>query len=447
MKFLSSIFLFGNFVFLTCKAISQDISFSHPAKWEFQGSYIVSVSDADMLASAYVNGMLGPKEGKDTLSIIDLNKHPAAYKAVEVPASNSVAGPPAVLAIDKKNHYAYVIETFSPRPADNDLSHSFSDFKLGELLTVYDINNKAKPKLIDQHTIEKRPDSVSLSPDGKWLTVTYYPTGKEEHKPLAIYQMSNGNIEQSYFPSIPQWQATDRLIFSSWHPSGKYISIINETKAEVSFFEVNFDGLTLTQWGNTVSVGKAPFIGRFTQDGNHFLVNNLFWGPDVQGKWNEAPSGTLVNIKLNADEQKNKVRHALSSQVLVGPSPEGFAVSPKGDLVVTANMERSWLPYDDPRQSWHSSLSLIKRDAESGAMNVLHTTPYQGILPEAVVFDGSGKYLAVTTYDQYDQSITGGSIDFFEIVSDPLNPENKMIMQTIWRTPVTRGPHSMVLIE
>ena len=150
---------------------------------------------------------------------------------------------------------------------------------------------------------------------------------------------------------------------------------------------------------------------------------------------------------MDVEKSAKKIRHALTSQVMVGPSPEGFTVSVEGDYVVSANMERSWLPYNDPRQSWFSSLTLIKRDINTGAMNVMHTTPYDGILPEALVFDSSTDYLAVATFDHYDLKVKTGSIDFFRKVSDPLNPSKEMLMKLNNSIPVTRGIHSMVLID
>ncbi|MBW4617582.1 MAG: hypothetical protein KME21_31120 [Desmonostoc vinosum HA7617-LM4] len=37
------------------------------APLDFKGRYLVSISDADMLASAYVDGRLGAREGQDTM--------------------------------------------------------------------------------------------------------------------------------------------------------------------------------------------------------------------------------------------------------------------------------------------------------------------------------------------------------------------------------------------
>lgn len=47
----------------------------------FEGRHIVSVSDADMVASAYVDGNLGPREGRDVLSVIRLAGDPRDWTA------------------------------------------------------------------------------------------------------------------------------------------------------------------------------------------------------------------------------------------------------------------------------------------------------------------------------------------------------------------------------
>ena len=65
----------------------------------FEGRALVVLSDADMVASAYVDGFLGPREGEDMLSVIPLGHHPRDLKASQVRVSNSAAGPPAAVAV------------------------------------------------------------------------------------------------------------------------------------------------------------------------------------------------------------------------------------------------------------------------------------------------------------------------------------------------------------
>ena len=73
------------------------------------------------------------------------------------------------------------------------------------------------------------------------------------------------------------------------------------------------------------------------------------------------------------------------------------------------------------------------------------TFNYDGILPEAAVFDNSGSYLAVANYDHFDDRRAGSSIDFWRIQADPLDAANVQLIKTEYSVPVARGAHSMVI--
>ena len=85
-------------------AIAQPLDRAAPLA--FKGRYLVSISDADMLASAYVDGRLGPREGRDALSVIPLRDHARELRAYETAASNSVAGPPTAVTVSPDGRYA-----------------------------------------------------------------------------------------------------------------------------------------------------------------------------------------------------------------------------------------------------------------------------------------------------------------------------------------------------
>jgi hypothetical protein len=113
--------------------------------------------------------------------------------------------------------------------------------------------------------------------------------------------------------------------------------------------------------------------------------------------------------------------------------------------VATTNLERSFLPYDDPRITFFASVTLARLDQATGQLTAVGTFPYDGILPEAAVFDNSGIYLAVTTYDHFDDRVSGSSIDFWRIQADPLDEANVHLVKTQVSVPVTRGAHSMAI--
>lgn len=106
---------------------------------------------------------------------------------------------------------------------------------------------------------------------------------------------------------------------------------------------------------------------------------------------------------------------------------------------------RNYLPYTDKRITWYSSLTLASLDQETGQLKRINDFAFDGILPEAAVFDNSSSYLAVATYDHFNDSIKGGAIDFWHLVNDPLAPQRIQLIKTNLSIPVTRGVHSMVI--
>ncbi len=411
---------------------------------QFQGRYLVSISDADMLASAYVNGRLGPREGQDALSVIPLGGHVRDLQAHEVEASNSVAGPPVAVAVTPDGRYALTIETFQPRPEGAAEAQTFADLSPGNRLQVFDLSDPTQPTRVQDLSIAERPDSVSINADGSLVAVTFHPNGAGSETPLALIPFSDGRLGEPVYPTVPGFTLGERLIHAEWHPSRSALALANETTGEIAFVEVV--GRELRAWGNVVQAEKAPFMVRFTPDGRYAIANALYWGADVEGRWSEAPRGSLVSIRLEAGTQADgSPRHALVSRAETGVSPEGLAISPDGRYVVTTNLERSYLPYDDERITWFSSLTLVTLNPETGQLERVGDYPFDGILPEAAAFDASGEFLAVVNYDFFDDRIPGGSIDFWRIATDPLNPQ-PMLVKTQYSVPVTRGAHSIVLV-
>jgi DNA-binding beta-propeller fold protein YncE len=416
------------------------------APMTFQGRYLVSISDADMVASAYVDGLLGPREGEDALSVIPLGgRHVRDLRAYETEATNSVAGPPVAVAVTPDGRYAIVVETFRQRPDGDWQNQRFSDLQQGDRISVFDLSNPTRPTRVQDVGFGERPTSVSINRDGSLIAVTFHPNGAGTETPLAIIPFQAGRLGQPTYPQVPNVASGDELIHAEWHPTQNLLALVNTTAAELSFARLTDQG-TLESWGNVVEVEKAPFMARFTPDGRHVITNGLYWGADVEGRWNEAPRGSLLSIRLEAGTQADgSPRHALVSRSMTGVSPEGLAISPNGRFVVTTNLERSFLPYDDDRITWFSSLSLITLDPQTGQLNHVADYPYDGILPEAATFDASSQYIAVANYDHFDDRIQGGSIDFWRVASDPLNPQ-PILVQTRYAVPVTRGAHSLVLV-
>lgn len=414
---------------------------------EFEGRFLVSVQDADMVSSAYVNGMLGPREGADTLAVIPLDGDPRAWEAAEIFASNSVAGPPAAVEITPDGQFAFVVETFTPRP-NNDAEHSFGDKSIGSTLTVVSLADPSEPEVLQTLTVGQRPIAVEVNPTGTLVAVSYsIDGGSGGETPMQIFRIGeDGTLAEPVSPTIEGYAlGEDNIMDMDWHPDGEIMVWINQFANTMQFARITED-LEVEPYGNVVEIDRAPYRVLFTPDGNHAVTNALYWGPDIAGIWIEAPRGQVLTVRMNAETRDDgTVRHALIDRVMTGVSPEGLAVSPDGRWVATTNLERSYLPYDDARITWYSSVTLAALDQETGDLTEVGTFTYDGILPEAAVFDNSGSYLAVANYDHFDDRRAGSSIDFWRIQTDPLDPGNTQLIKTEHSVPVARGAHSMVI--
>ncbi len=401
-----------------------------------EGRAIVSIHDGDMLASAYVNGQLGPRESGDILSVLSLSD----MSVSTVPVSNSVAGAPTAVAVTPDGRYAVVSESFGPRPDDGE---TFGDLPIGTQLTLIDLSDLSNPIVADTAEIGNRLDGLSLSPDGSMAAVALHQT---DGRGIAFVGLNDGGLGQISYASLPAIAEGQRISHVEWHPTLDFLAIHTVDQAVVHFAQVvrGETGVTLEPWGNPVLTSKYPFMGRFTPDGAHYLTANLFWGPDVPGIWTEAVDGDVMSIRFDAEGAgENGPRHLIVGRAETGASPEGIAISPDGEWAVTTNLEVSYAPADDPRHTPYSSLTLIDVNTETGLMETVGTYYFDGILPEAATFDASGQYVAVVNYDQHVGGAEGGSIDFWRLVggTDP------KLVKTRNSVPVPHGPHSTKLVN
>ena len=427
------ILLFGLLNRVNGQALPTDANFT------FKGRYIVAVSDADMVASAYLDGHLGPTQGQDALSVIPLNKPVSQLKAVAMEASNSVTGPPSSVAVSPDGRYAVVIETRGPRPADK-ADPRLGDLPPGKSITVIDLADADHPKLVQRLDGPERPLSVQFTRDGSRVAITYRPQDTNR-SPLAIYRFDQGRLLDLSLPDIPGYPAGDVLNGLAFHPNRDELVLLNATKSTLSFFKFSdhCNSFRLTPWGNAVGVDPEPFKAQFTPNGRFVVVNAMYPG---------SVRGSVTSVGLAVETAGDgSPRHQIVSRALAGVLPEGLTMSPDGKWVVTTNLEQSTQPFTNAKQGFYASLTLLHLNPESGFLERVSDYSFDGILPESVVFDNSSRYLAVATFDHYDGRKPGGSIDFWRLTGDYFDPKRIELVKTGYSVPVTRGVHSLVIVR
>ncbi|MEL6318695.1 MAG: hypothetical protein AAFR16_13775, partial [Pseudomonadota bacterium] len=226
----------------------------------FEGAKLVAISDGDMLASAYVNGALGPRESADALSVVTMTPDLSRLSIASVPVSNSVAGAPTAVAVTPDGRYAVVSESFGPRPEDGE---TFRDLPIGALLTLVDITDPAAPTVAQTLEIGVRPEGLSISPDGGLVAVTLHP---RDGRGIAFVPLEDGRFGAPSYASPPGAAPENRLSHVEWRPSGDFIAVNDVDRALIRFARVVRDesAVRLEPWGAPVLTSKYPFMGRFT---------------------------------------------------------------------------------------------------------------------------------------------------------------------------------------
>ena len=131
----------------------------------FNAKGLVVISDADLSASALVDGkLLRDNTAKDQLTTIKFPIERGSKGMGTALVSNSVLGYSKTLAVPSTGGLAYVLEN-RLRPDDGvaDFKDAVAEFPVGEKLYVVDIANMAGPKAKFGFPVGKKPTSIDIN--------------------------------------------------------------------------------------------------------------------------------------------------------------------------------------------------------------------------------------------------------------------------------------------
>ena len=409
----------------------------------FAGRSLLVASDADMVATAYADAKLDRVPGiVDTLSVIPLPLAAETPQVAAIPVSNSVMSWPQVIAVAPDGQRAYIVEVRSPPPEGIQALDNIDAMPAGQTLTVIDIADPAQPRRLEEIAVGHNPEHISISPDGRFLAINLEEPGREL---LIIQLLADGRLGQRTYLAItegPEDEPGNRA--AVWHPSGQFLAMTQGSDRDVAFYaiQVNGDGaIELQPYGEPLRVGNHLSNGRFTADGQFFLVPDLKWNTQFLRMLNFLlnPAGEMIAIRFDETGQQ----HEVVSKTTVGVSPEGFDLSPDNRLIATVNMRRTYLAALPPawRGKSHSSLSLVQFDPTTGQLATLGEYGFAGLLPEQAVFDASGT-AAVVIYNYREPQPHTGAVEFWQVIAG----EPPQLQRSDWQIPVVRGAHDIRLV-
>jgi DNA-binding beta-propeller fold protein YncE len=412
-----------------------------PGYFEFEGRFLLVASDADMVASAYIDDDLGSRtpEMGDRLTVIPLGHGPNGLKPVAIPVSNSVTGWPSNVAVSGDGKHAYVTEVAGP--AGEGLAKR-SELPPGTQVTVVDLSKPAAPKVVQTVTTNGVSFAAALRPDGKVLAVN---VGEREGQSIYLYPVKpNGQLGDPAVIGFPGVEGP--CLHIEWRPSGRFLAATFPVSHELRFYRIGegkAGSAEIEPWGKPITTGKFPGVGHWTPDGRHVVVTNLHWLGGTDGLYLGAHAGMLSVVAFDEDEAGG-VHHAQMSNAAVGGGPEEFAISPDGRRVVSLNMHNSFAPPGDKRLTFYSSLTLLDLDPETGRLVARGTFPFEAILPEGITFDVSGRYLAVANFAHFNpqRDISQTTVDFWRVIDGP----DPLLVQMDVQVPIMRGAHIIKVV-
>ncbi|MFZ3235456.1 MAG: beta-propeller fold lactonase family protein [Stellaceae bacterium] len=313
--------------------------------------------------------------GHDTLSVLDISQPGAPRVTATIPLMNSVAGPPTNLAIVPSGDLALVANSLAPviqgwgrrlEPDDK----------------VFVVDLKASPpKIIGAVAVGKQPSGLVIAPNGNLALVANRADGT-----ISVLAIKGKDVLA--VGTVPIGTAADQVSAVAIAPDGRHALATKAGANKVALLSIDGDKVTYDK--RDLPTGIFPYNVAISPDGKLALT------ADNGGGSSDGNVDTVGVIDLAASPPR------VVGHVTVGDSPEGLAISPKGNLAVSIQAEGSNTPKTVFYHHAGGTAAVLAIDGDKvtkiGSVTV-------GALPEAVAFSADGSYVYVGNFIDGDLSI------------------------------------------
>jgi DNA-binding beta-propeller fold protein YncE len=307
--------------------------------------------------------------GKDTLSVIDISKPDAPRVAATIPLMNSVAGPPTNLAISPSGEIALVANSLEP--VIQGWGH-----RLEPDNKVFLIDLKANPpNVIGTINVGKQPSGMAISPKGDLALIANRADG-------TISVLSIRGKDVLVIDTVPVGAATDSVSAVAITPDGKHALVAKAAANKIALLSI--DGQKVSYDKRDLPAGIFPYNVAVTPDGKLALTADT---GDAGSSDGNVDTVSVIDLEANPPR--------VIDHVTVGDSPEGLAISPKGNFAVSVEARGSNVPKTSSFYHPAGAVTALKIDGKKvtnvGDLDV-------GALPEAVAFSPDGQYVYIGNF-------------------------------------------------
>jgi len=312
--------------------------------------------------------------GKDTISIVDITSREAPKIVATLPLMNSIFGPPVNLAITPDERVAIVANSV-------DWVQDGANWKPTPDNKLYVIDLTANPPTrVATVEIGKQPSGLAINKAGDLALVA-----NRNDKSVSVLSIKGTDVK--LVDTVPMG---DEVASVAITPDGTRALVTKFAAHKIAVLAIN--GQKVTDTKQDMPVGLWPYNIGVTPDGKI--------GISADNGNSGAPDGHVDTVSVIDLEAKPP---RVIDRVVVGDAPEGFAISPRGDLAVAVLLGGASVP----KTMWfrtkrNGSLAVLKIDGKKvtkvGEVEV-------GGLPEGVAWSADGAYLYVGNFTDRDVSI------------------------------------------
>jgi DNA-binding beta-propeller fold protein YncE len=313
--------------------------------------------------------MIFHEPGKDTLTTIDISKPEAPRITATIPLINSVVGPPTNLAIAPAGDVALVANSLQP------LIQGWGH-RLEPDDKVFLIDLKTNPpSVIGTINVGKQPSGMAISPKGDLALVANRADGT-----ISVLSIRGKDI--LVVDTVPVGGAADQVSAVAITPDGKRALAVKAAANKVALLSI--DGQKVIYDKRDLPPGTFPYNIAVTPDGKLALTADNGNGGSSDGN---ADTVSVIDLEANPP--------SVIDHVTVGDSPEGLAISPKGDVAVSVEARGSNTPKTAFFYHPTGAVTALKIDGKK----VTNTGDiHVGALPEGVAFSPDGRYVYVGNF-------------------------------------------------
>jgi YVTN family beta-propeller protein len=313
--------------------------------------------------------------GKDTITVVDITNREAPKIVANFTLMNSIFGPPTNLVITPDERLAIVANSVN-------WVQDGANWKPAPDNKLYVFDLKATPPAhIATVEVGKQPSGLSINSRGDLALIA-----NRNDKSISVVSIQGKDVK--LIDTVPMG---DEVAAVAITPDGKRALAAKFPAHKVAVLDI--DGQKVTYNSKLdMPVGQWPYNIDITPNGKIAIT--------ADNGNSGAPDGHVDTVSV-IDLEANPPR--VIDRVVVGDAPEGFAISPKGDIAVAVLLGGASVP----KSAWfntkrNGSIVVLKIDGKKvtkiGELEV-------GGLPEGAVFSPDGRYLYVGNYTDSDVSV------------------------------------------